>query len=141
MRKKLFLAAAILLTIIGFSACKKETEENKPLRSRMIGTWKVDKIDVTTYPSSGTPQTVSTNYGTSDYFEFRDNKDDDVELRLNGSTTTGSFAAAETGKFIVDFAIKNMECDVIIINDKQFQFTATVTGANPKVTETYYLTR
>ena len=74
-KKKLLLPTLILFFITGFTACKKDDFESKPLSAKMIGKWQVNKIDVTTGTS-----TVSTAYAASDYIEFKDSKDDDELL-------------------------------------------------------------
>ena len=106
-----------------------------------MGKWRVEKIEVTTYSSGGVPTTTSTTYGPSDYFEFRDNQDDDFVLGLGSSTTVGSYSSLQMGKFLLDFTTKDLDCDVITANGNQLQFVGTVAGSNPKVTETYYLSR
>ncbi|RZK54046.1 MAG: hypothetical protein EOO87_11440 [Pedobacter sp.] len=138
MRKRLTLVAVMLLFVAGFSACKKQDEATKPLRSKMLGKWSITKIEVKT----GSEPVVTTNYTADDYIDFKDNEDDAVELRLGANNTvSGSFAVILNNSFYLDFSAKDLECKVASISERAFQFTGTRVGANPAVTETYYLTR
>jgi hypothetical protein len=141
MKKRLLVAGTILLFVAGFSACKKQDEATKPLRAKMIGKWQVNKIDVTTDVGSGETTTVTTTYGATDYLDFKDNESDDFELGLGSSRSVGTFGARVGDEFYMDFSSKDLDCKVATITQNQFQFTGTVVGSNPKVTETYYLSR
>ena len=135
--KKLLFSSLILLFIAGFTACKKETFEDKPLRSKMLGKWRVNKIDVTT----GSSATVSTVYSPTDYIDFKDNTSDDVELGLGSNRAVGTFSSSIDQSFYLDFSSKDLECVATTITENKFEFKGTVVGSNPKITETYYLTR
>lgn len=135
------LLSTILLLAISFTACKKDEGESRPLRTKVLGKWQVNKIDVTTYSAAGVPTTVTTTYAASDYMEFRDNESDDVELGLGTTRQVGSFGIYANDDFFLDFSSKDLACVTNTITDNQFRFTGTVVGANPKVTETYYLSR
>ena len=137
MKKQLLLSSLVLLFVASFTACKKESFEEKPLRSKMIGKWQVNKIDVTI----GSSPTVSTTYAPSDYIDFRDNKDDDVELGLGTNRSVGRFSSSIDNSFYIDFSSKDLECLATTITENKFTFTGTVVGSNPKITETYYLSR
>jgi hypothetical protein len=141
MKRSLLFASTILLFVISFTACKKDDESTKPLRTKIIGKWKVDKVDVTTYSNVEAPVIVSTNYGAADYIDFKDNTSDDVELGLGSSRQVGTFAVYLEDSFFIDFSSKDLSCVINVLNDNKLQFTGTVVGANPKVTETYYLSR
>ena len=141
MKKRLALAATLLLLITGFTACKKENESTKPLRSKIIGKWQVNKIEITTFSASGAAETTSTTYTSSDYLDFKDNESDDFELALTTRTVIGSFSTAIGNKLFLDFTDRDLDCNVTTITDNQLQFVGTVTGANPKITETYFLSR
>jgi hypothetical protein len=141
MKRQLILAGTILLFITGFTSCKKQAEGTKPLRTKMLGKWQVNKIEVTRYTASGAGVTTSTNYGSADYIDFKDNESDDFELGLGTQRSVGNFSSSIGNKLFLDFTEKDLDCDVNVITDKQFQFTGTVSGSNPKVTETYYLSR
>ncbi|RZJ79112.1 MAG: hypothetical protein EOO47_11795 [Flavobacterium sp.] len=138
MKRKLALVAVLLLFVAGFSACKKQDEATKPLRTKILGKWNIAKIEVKT----GSDPIVTTNYTADDYIDFKDNDDDAVELRLGANDTkTGSFAVIMNSTFFLDFSAKDLECEVVTISERQFQFTGKRVGSNPAVTETYYLTR
>ncbi|MBB2143888.1 hypothetical protein GM921_00190 [Pedobacter sp. LMG 31464] len=137
MKKRLVLAGTILLFIAGFSACKKQDEATKPLRAKMVGKWQVNKIDVTTAGSA----TITTTYAATDYLDFKDNESDDFELGLGSNRSVGTFGARVGDEFYMDFSSKDLDCTVSAITTNKFQFTGTVVGSNPKVTETYYLSR
>ena len=137
MRKQLLIAGTILLFVASFTACKKETDATKPLRSKILGKWQVNKIDVTTAGSA----TITTNYTSSDYMDFKDNSNDDFELGLGTNRQVGRFSSSIDNSLFLDFSSKDLDCDVTTISDNQLQFTGTVVGSNPKITETYYLSR
>ncbi|RZL18569.1 MAG: hypothetical protein EOO96_27005 [Pedobacter sp.] len=137
MRKQLLIAGTILLFVASFAACKKETDATKPLRSKILGKWQVNKIDVTTAGSA----TITTNYTSSDYMDFKDNSNDDFELGLGANRQVGRFSSSIDNSLFLDFSSKDLDCDVTTISDNQLQFTGTVVGSNPKITETYYLSR
>jgi len=141
MKKRLLLAGTILFFVTGFTACKKQDDATKPLRTKMLGKWQVNKIDVTTYASSGTPTTVSTSYSSGDYIDFKDNENDDFEMGLGSNRSVGTYSSTIGDRLFLDFSSKDLECNVSTITDNQFQFTGTVVGSSPKVTETYYLSR
>lgn len=138
MKKQLLFAVTILLLIASFTACKKQDEATKPLRSKMIGKWRVNKIDVTTAGSAA----VSTPYTAEDYIDFKDSPNDDVELGLGSNRSLGTFGSTiDDSKFYLDFSAKDLDCKVTTITTNQFQFTGTVVGSNPVRTETYFLSR
>ena len=140
MKKQLLLAGLVLLLVTGFSACKKETSfEKKTLRGKLVGKWLVNKIDIVTTGGS----TVSTTYTSSDYLEFKDTKTDDFELSLGTTNRTiGAWSTlADDVSLYLDFSAKDLDCKVTTITETKLQFTGTVVGSNPKVTETYYLSR
>ncbi|MDQ7948950.1 MAG: hypothetical protein REI78_15495 [Pedobacter sp.] len=141
MKKQFVVASLILLFVASFTACKKQDEETKPLRSKMLGKWQVNKIDVTTYTEAGVPTTVSTTYAATDYIDFKDNESDDFELGLGANRSVGNYSSGTNNSFYLDFSAKDLDCNVNTISASQFQFTGTVVGSNPKVTETYYLSR
>ena len=138
MKKQFLFGATFLLLIIAFASCKKQDEATRPIRSKMIGKWQVNKIDVTT---AGTA-TITTEYSANDYIDFKDNVDDDFEMSLGSQRYVGSFSSLIDNSLYLDFSSsRDLECNVDVITPNQFQFTGTVVGSNPKVTETYYLSR
>ena len=137
MKTQLLFSGIILLFIASFTACKKQDEATKPLRAKMLGKWQVNKIEVTTV---GSP-TITTNYAASDYMDFKENENDDFELGLGTNRAVGTYNSSIDNSFYLDFSSKDLDCKVNTITANQFQFTGTVVGSNPKVTETYYLSR
>jgi hypothetical protein len=133
MKKQLLFASIILLFIVSFTACKKETEANKPLRAKMLGKWQVNKIVV----SDESQQTIT----ITDYMDFKDNTNDDFELQLGSNRSVGTFSSGIDNSFYLDFPSKDLDCVATIITPNKFEFTGTVVGSNPKVTETYTLSR
>ena len=142
MKQKLVLAGMMLFVIAGFSACKKQNEATEPLRTKMLGKWRVNKIDFTTYSSSGTPTTTTTTYAATDYVDFKDTENDDVELSLGSNNrSSGTFKVRINDSFFLDFSAKDLECTTTVIGDNEFRFTGSVVGATDRATETYYLSR
>lgn len=137
MKKRLLFIGTIVLFVAIFTACKKETDATKPLRSKILGKWQVTKIDVTTAGSA----TITTNYAASDYMDFKDNSNDDFELGLGTNRQVGRYASSIDNSLYLDFSAKDVDCKVTTVTDNQLQFTGTVVGSNPKITETYYLSR
>jgi len=137
MKKRLLFIATMVLFIASFTACKKESEATKPLRTKILGKWQVNKIDVTTAGSA----TITTSYSSSDYMDFKDNSNDDFELGLGTNRQVGRFTSSIDNSLFLDFSSKDLDCQVTTISDNQLQFTGTVVGSNPKITETYYLSR
>lgn len=137
MKKKLLFAGTMLLFIASITACKKQDDATKPLKEKMLGKWQVNKIDVTTAGSA----TISTTYAAGDYLDFKDNTNDDFELGLGTNRSVGTYTTRIDNTIFLDFSSKDLECTLNTITTNQFQFTGTVVGSNPKVTETYYLSR
>lgn len=141
MKQQLLAAGMILLFMATFTACKKQDEDTKPLRSKMLGKWQVNKIDVTTYNEAGSPTTVSTAYGSTAYMDFKNNESDDFELGLGNTRAVGTYSSSINNTFYLDFSSKDLDCSVNNLTENEFSFTGTVVGAHPKMTETYYLSR
>jgi hypothetical protein len=138
MKKRLAFAGILLLAVTGFTACKKQNEETKPLKTKMIGKWKVEKIET----QSGNSAKVTTNYTTANYMDFKDNESDDFELSLGASDRyIGSYAVALDNSFYLNFSERDLDCSVSTITSNKFVFTGKVVGSNPLVTQTYYLSR
>lgn len=135
MKKGLALAVVLFISI---TACKKQNEATKPLKTKMIGKWQVEKIETKT----GNGPTLTTTYNSSNYMDFKENTSDDFELSLGANDRRiGSYSATLDGSFYLDFAERDLQCTVNTINANSFIFKGTVVGANPIVTETYYLKR
>jgi hypothetical protein len=140
MKRQLVCLGAVLALMITFTACKKQSEETKPLSAKILGKWTVEKIQVATVQETGTT-TTTTNYQSSDYMDFKNNTNNDVELKLASNTILGTFTTTIGDALFLRFATKGLDCKVDQISENKFQFTGTVVGSNPKVTETYYLYR
>ena len=138
MKKQVLLAGIVLLVITSFASCKKEFEKNT-LRGKIAGKWAVNKIEVAT--AGGT--TVTTNYTANDYIDFKDTESDDFEWSLGtDNRQIGAWTTLSDGiSLYLDFSNKDLDCKVTSITDNKLQFTGTVVGSTPKVTETYYLSR
>jgi hypothetical protein len=137
MKVKLLYTSLFLLLVTGFTACKKETGEDRPLREKVIGKWTVEKITVKT--GSATP--VTTEYGGSDYVDFKNNETDDVEISLKGERTVGSFATTADNLLYLNLTTKNLQCKVVKVSNTEFVFEGNVNSSNPAIFETYYLSR
>lgn len=134
--KKQLLAVLCLALASGFVACKKEDQNS--VRAKVLGKWQVNKIETTT---GGTTRTA--NYGGSDYMDFKNNDNDDVELSLNNQKTVGRFSTGIGNQVFLDFTDNNkdLQGDIITLDDKTLTFKGEEGNANPKVIKTYYLVR
>jgi len=140
MKKQVVLLGAILIAMITFSSCKKQDEATKPLSEKLFGKWTVEKIATTTETETG-PRTVTQNYQSSDYMDFRKSENNDVEVRLGTNTSLGTFTTTVDQTLYLTISGKSLVCKMDEISNNKAQFTGTVTGSNPKVVETYYLYR
>ncbi len=140
MRKQVVLLGAILIAMVTFSSCKKQDEATKPLSEKLFGRWSVEKVVTTTQTGTG-PQSTTQNYQSSDYMDFRKSENNDVEVKLGANTSLGTFTTTVDQTLYLTLSGKSLVCQMDQITDSKAQFTGTVTGSNPKVTETYYLYR
>src|SRR4051812_1502921 len=110
MKKQVLLAGIILLLVTGFSACKKESFQEKSLKEKLVGKWIVNKVDVTT--AGGT--TGSITYTSSDYLDFKDTKSDDFELSLGtNNRRIGVFTVlADDTSLFLDMSDKDLDSKV-----------------------------
>jgi hypothetical protein len=142
MKTKLFTVAALLLTIVFISSCKKEDTDS--FRSKITGRWQISKIETKTYGADGTT-VVSTRtipYSTADYIDFKNNENDELEINLgSGNRVIGNYVVLFGQSFNISLSNKLLYCDTDNLSETSFQFTGTVDQSNPKVTETYYLQR
>ena len=141
MKTKLFTFAALLLTIVFISSCKKE--DTNSFRSKITGRWQLNKIERRVYKADGTvASTITTPYTSSDYIDFKNNENDELEMNLGaGNRFMGNYVVLFGQTFNISLSNKLLYCDTDNLTDNTFQFTGTVDQANPKVTETYYLQR
>lgn len=140
MRKQVVLLGAILIAMVTLGSCKKQDEATKPLSEKLFGRWSVEKVVTTTQTGTGT-QSATQNYQSSDYMDFRKSENNDVEVKLGANTSLGSFNTTVDHTLYLTISGKSLVCQMDQITDSKAQFTGTVTGSNPKVTETYYLYR
>ena len=136
MKKQLLLSSLILLFVASFTACKKDSFEEKPLTAKILGKWRVDKVEYS-YVSVENP----TTFTASDYIDFKDNTNNDFELGLGVNRQVGTFSGTIDNSFFLDFSSKDLECTATTLTENKFTFTGTIVGSNPKKTETYYLSR
>ncbi|WP_316840552.1 lipocalin family protein [Pedobacter gandavensis] len=138
MKKQLTLLTMLFLVIAGITAgCKKETGAARPLKKKIEGKWQVTKIEtsiggVASAPYTGLP---------ADYFEFRNNENDQVEVEINGLRTLGTYATLANDDLNLSLSGKVFNCVVNTITDNSFEFTATQQESNPKEVKKYYLRR
>ena len=137
MKKKLTFIAVFLLVIAGFSACKKDAVDGKPLKIRMIGKWQVTKIETTV----GTGATTTYTGVAADYFDFRNNESDEVEVNLANNRNTGNYAVLINQSFNLNVSGELVFCTVTAVNDNLLEFTGTVDKASVTTTRKYYLKR
>ena len=142
MKTKLFTVAALLLTIVFISSCKKEDTDS--LRSKILGRWQISKIETKSYAANGTTitSTRTVDYTTADYMDFKNNENDELEINLgSGNRVMGNYVVLFGQSFNISLSNKLLYCDTDNLTETTFQFTGTVDQSNPKVTETYYLQR
>ncbi len=142
MKTKLFTVAALLLTIVFISSCKKEDTDT--FKSKISGRWQVSKIERKVYASDGTTvaSMTTTPYTTADYVDFKNNENDELEINLgSGNRVIGNYVVLFGQSFNISLSNKLLYCDTDNLSGNTFQFTGTVDQSNPKVTETYYLQR
>lgn len=136
MKKRLLFAGTLVLFIATFNACKKQDEATKPLRDKLVGKWQVNKVQTV----NGTSDPVSVSYTSSDYMDFKESSND-FELSLGTNRSIGTYSSTLGDMLYLDFTTKDLDAKVNVISNNQLQFTGTVVGSNPKITETYYLSR
>jgi len=131
MKKQITLA--LLLVISALSACKKAEGTHVDI----VGTWKVAKVETAIAGSA-----VVTYTGTSsDYFEFRGNKENEVVVNLNSNSSIGTYYVLVSNGLKITYGGKSRNGDITTISDNKLEFTVTVDGATPQTTEKYYLTK
>ncbi|WP_316821700.1 hypothetical protein [Pedobacter gandavensis] len=138
MRKQLTFATMLLFILTGIAAgCKKESGESRSLKKKMEGKWQVSKIETTI---DGTATKVYTG-AAADFFEFRNDENDQVEVGIAGDRILGTYAVFATDDFSLSLSGKILNSTTNTITDNNFEFTATVQDANPKEVRKYFLRR
>lgn len=130
---------ALLITalLLVFSSCKKQDEETKPLKSKMVGKWEITRVETTI---AGSAPTTATG-GSSDYVDFMSGEDDIVEVNLAPSLQSGTYSVTVGNTFFITLGGKLYSCSPTVIDDNKFEFTATEQDAKPSVVKKYFLTR
>ncbi|WP_432714685.1 hypothetical protein [Pedobacter sp.] len=142
MKTKLFAIVALFLTIATVSSCKKEDTDT--LKAKIAGRWQVNKVERKTYDANGSAvvSTITTPYTTTDYIDFKNNENDELEINLgSGNRVMGNYVVLMGNDFNISLSNKLLYCTTDVLNENTFQFTGTVDQSSPKVTETYYLQR
>lgn len=138
MKKQLTSITLLLLIIGGITAgCKKETGAARPLKKKIEGKWQVAKIETTIAGSA----TVTYTGVAADFFEFKNDDNDQVDVNIGPDRTLGNYVALANDDFNLSLSGKVFNCVVNTINDNKFEFTGTINGSDPKETRKYYLTR
>ncbi|WGQ12264.1 hypothetical protein QG516_11515 [Pedobacter gandavensis] len=138
MKKQLTYAAILLFFMAGIATgCKKETGADRPLKKKIEGKWQVAKVETTI---EGTAMTTYTGIPT-DFFEFRTDDNDQVEVSIGAQRTLGTYATLANGDLTLSLSGKILKSAVNTITDNKFEFTATVEGSSPKEVRKYYLSR
>lgn len=138
MKRQITLAVMFLFIIAGVvTGCKKEVGEDRPLKKKITGKWQIEKREVTT--AGAAPEiTIGT---ATDYVDFKDNADDQVEINVGTAHALGGYVVFVDNTFNISISGKLLKCVVNNISDNKFEFTGTRDGTNPAETEKYTLTR
>jgi hypothetical protein len=136
--KSTLLSLSILLFVSIFTGCKKDENETSQTKSKIIGKWQVVKVDVKSDRVGMLDTTITTNYTSADYIDF---KDVQVNLFLAGDQVTGQYGTGLGNTLFLDFSSKDLDCTINKLTANQLEFTGAIIGADPKVIETYYLKR
>lgn len=137
MKKQFTLVALLFLIISGISACKKDEVDGKSLKTRMIGRWKVKKIETTV----GSTPTTTYNGVDADYLDFRNNENDEVEVNLAGNRVTGNYAVLINQTFNLNVSGEVTFCTVTNVNDNLLEFSGTISKSSGNTGKKYYLYR
>lgn len=134
MKRTITSIAVVLLIFTTILACKKEDTDSQ--KFKMTGRWQVSKIETTI---NGV--TTTANYGSDDYMDFKNNTEDEVEVKLGSVTTKGNYLVMVDGSFNLSFNNELLYCTTQNISDTNFQFTGSVDKSTTGMTKTYYLIR
>jgi hypothetical protein len=135
MKKQITFAVTLLLIVVAAAGCQKDEETS--LKKDLTGKWLVAKIETTIQGSA----TVTYTGVSSDYFEFRNNEEDEVVINLNASNYIGNYVVLDGDLLNVSYNGKLRTTKVTTISATKLEFSGTVEGSSPAVTEKYYLTR
>ncbi|MBE9602622.1 hypothetical protein [Pedobacter sp. MC2016-24] len=137
MKKQLTLVSLLFLIICGITACKKDSVDGKSLKSRMIGKWKVKKIETTV---GSTPTTTYTGVD-ADYLDFRNNDNDELEVNLAGNRLSGNYAVLINQTFNLNISGEVTFCTVSNVNDNLLEFSGTISKSTGNTSKKYELYR
>jgi hypothetical protein len=135
MKRQITLAVTLLLIIAGITSCKKERTDT--VKKNIVGRWKVAKIETTVLGSA----TVTYTGVASDYFEFRNNEENEVIINLNSNSYIGKYVVVVGEHLKITYNGKTRDAQVTSSSESKLEFTANVEGATPQTTEKYYLTK
>lgn len=138
MKKQLTFATMLLFVIAGIvTGCKKDSGESRSLKKKIEGKWLVSKIESKV---EGGETKIYTGLAT-DFMEFRNDENDQLDVNINGKHNLGSYAVLATDGVKLSIPGEQLSCNVTTINDNTLEFNATVEQTNPKETRKYYLHR
>jgi hypothetical protein len=141
MERRLLFAGMLLLFIASFTACKKEEGEERPLKAKIVGKWQVNKVEVTTYPVGSLKQRLPLIIPHQIISILRTIHQTMLKCRYQAIVILGvTESQLETPYFLI-FSSKDLDGQISVITANQLQFKASVVGSDPKVIETYYLSR
>jgi hypothetical protein len=133
-KKPMLIVTALLLI---FASCKKQDDETKSLKSKIVGKWQLTKVETTI---AGTATTTA-NGGSNDYVDFKSGEDDIVEINLAPSLQSGTYSVTIGNTFFISMGAKLHACTPTLITDNKFEFTATEEKATPTTVRKYFLVR
>lgn len=139
MKRKITSIAALFLVIVTLISCKKE--DTSSLKFKIAGRWQLNKVETTLSGPSGSTSTITTNYSSADYFDFKKNDEDEVEIKMGSTSTVGNYLVLMGDSFNLSYNGELLRCDVKVLNETTLQFTGTQDGSTPNITKTFYLVR
>nr|WP_121270980.1 lipocalin family protein [Pedobacter schmidteae] len=135
MRKQITFAISLFILTAGITSCQKDKETST--KKDVAGKWQVVKIETTV---AGAPVVTYTGVA-ADYFEFRNNEEDEVVVNYNGSNYIGTYVVMDNKLINLSYNGKLRTAQITTISASQLEFTANVEGATVKTTEKFYFKR
>lgn len=135
MRKQITYAITLLILTAGITSCQKDKETST--KKDIAGKWQVVKIETTV---AGAPVVTYTGVA-ADYFEFRNNEEDEVVVNYNGNHYIGTYVVLENKAMNLSYNGKLRTAQITTFTATNLEFTANVEGAAVKTTEKFYFTR
>ncbi|MES2456391.1 MAG: hypothetical protein V4594_12655 [Bacteroidota bacterium] len=121
MKKILFRSSLFLLMLTTAAACKKD--ETSKLNYKVIGKWEIVKIDAT--------PAVSVIAG--DYYDFKESKDDVIQVKRNGQTQIGTYVVTTSNDLFITIEDKLSTGKITLIEANKLEFTLTQGSTTEKV--------